>query len=154
MTGVEWILASQLDSRRPSFANTYNTLCFRNATIGNPVPAQLRLAVTLLCFSKPYRFHQTIIKHWCNVKIQCPLQVHTGDAVGKDWRQTRLAVHIPTCSSNRFPQNHWESVEIFNRMLQFQMMIPKFSLNLPKGLWCVWSQGITKVPGITLRQTD
>ena len=129
MTGAEWVPVIQLNSTNLSFENPYETLCFQSAPFGNPLPAQSSWAGTLPCFSKSYGFHQTIIKRWWNVKIQCTLQVHTGDTAGKDWSQTRLAVHIPTCSSNRFPQNHWESMEIFNRMLQFQMMIPEFSLN-------------------------
>ena len=79
---------------------------------------------------KSYGFHQTRKKACPNANPHTICMPQSIKLQGGTGSRARHATYIPTCSSNHFVQNHWESMEICSRTLSLRIMIPKFGLDL------------------------
>ena len=85
----------------------------------------------------PYGFHKNLTVSTKPAKKTCPkayshtiCKPQSIKLQGGTGSRARHATYIPTCSSNHFVQNHWESMEICSRTLSLRIMIPKFGLDL------------------------
>ena len=67
MTGVEWILATLLEPRSLSFANPYETLCFRRVRVRKSSADAVELGwdpgLLLKILRFPPNHYKTMLKH-------------------------------------------------------------------------------------------